>query len=114
MEPARVTPPPRDVRVPVRNPEVRGPLDVYYYDHLAEALGTGAGADVTGSGGADVALTPRPNGEVLAYEALNLVDGRRTVSAIRDVLTGRYAPLPTAELAEYLELLARARVISWR
>jgi hypothetical protein len=104
----------RDPRVPVRSPEVRGPLDVYYYDHLSAALGQGPSGDVTGAAGTDVALTRRAGGDVLAYEALNLVDGRRSVSEIRDVLTGRYAPVPLAELAEYLELLARARVLGWR
>ena len=95
---------PSDRRVPVRNPEVRGPLDVYYYDHLEEVLGSGRPTP---------ALSARRGG-VLAYECLNLVDGRRTVSDIRDVLTGRYARVPVSEVAEYLELLARANVVSWR
>jgi hypothetical protein len=95
-----------DVRVPVRNPEVRGPLGVYYYDHLSEVLGPEA--DV------ETALGRREGGEVLTWEALNLVDGRRTVQEIRDFLTGRYAAVPVAEVAEYLDLLARARVITWR
>ncbi|HWX23558.1 MAG TPA: DUF4910 domain-containing protein, partial [Vicinamibacteria bacterium] len=29
----------RDARVPVRDPAIRGPLEVYYYDHLREVLG---------------------------------------------------------------------------
>ena len=105
--PARPTPPPgRDPRVPVRSAGVRGPLDVYYYNHLREALGPDA---VT-----EVALTRRDGGDVLAYEALNLADGRRSVAEIRDVLTGRYAPVPVAEVGEYLDLLARAKVIEWK
>jgi len=95
-----------DGRVPVRNPDVRGPLGVYYYDHLAEVLGPDA--DV------ETALARRDGGEVLTWEALNLVDGRRSVQEIRDVLTGRYAPVPVAEVAGYLDLLARARVLTWR
>jgi aminopeptidase YwaD len=95
-----------DGRVPLRNPEVRGPLGVYYYDHLAEALGPDAETET--------ALSRRDGGDVLTWEALNLVDGRRSVQEIRDVLTGRYAAVPVAEVAEYLELLARARVITWR
>ena len=90
----------------MRNPDVRGPLGVYYYDHLQEVLGADAPRDV--------ALTRRDNGDVLAYEALNLIDGRRSISEIRDVLTGRYAPIPAGEVAEYLELLARAKVVSWK
>jgi hypothetical protein len=90
----------------VRHRDVRGPIDVYYYDHLTEVLGPDAETST--------ALTRRPEGDVLAYEALNLVDGTRTVAEIRDVLAGRYAPAPTAEVAEWLELLAKARVITWR
>jgi hypothetical protein len=95
----------RDSRVPVRSPEVRGPLGVYYYDHLEEVFGGDAPA---------TALARRPEGELLAYECLNLVDGRRSVSDIRDVLTGRYTSVPAAEIGEYLELLARAKVVTWR
>ena len=60
------------------------------------------------------ALSRRANGEVLGYEALNLVDGRRSVSDIRDILTGRYDPVPLREVAEYLALLERARVVQFR
>ena len=63
---------------------------------------------------ADAALAGRAHGDVLAYECLNLVDGKRSVSEIRDVLTGRYEPISIREIAEYLELLGRAKVITWR
>jgi hypothetical protein len=95
-----------DARVPVRNPDVRGPLGVYYYDHLSEALGPDTEVET--------ALGRREGGEVLTWETLNLVDGRRSVQEIRDVLTGRYAAVPVAEVTEYLDLLARARVVTWR
>jgi aminopeptidase YwaD len=95
-----------DARVPVRNPEVRGPLAVYYYDHLREVLGPDAEVET--------ALGRRERGDILTWEALNLVDGRRSVQDIRDVLAGRYAAMPVAEVAEYLDLLARARVVSWK
>ena len=94
-----------DPRIPVRDPGVRGPVGVYYYDHLVEVLGPDASTET--------ALTRRTLGEVLAFEALNLVDGRRSVSEIRDLLAGLYEPVPVVEVAEYLELLARAKVISW-
>jgi hypothetical protein len=95
-----------DARVPVRNPDVRGPLGVYYYDHLAEVLGPDAEVESP--------LARRDGGEVFTWETLNLVDGRRSVQEIRDVLTGRYAPVPLAEVAGYLDLLARAHVVSWK
>ncbi|MCA1582011.1 MAG: DUF4910 domain-containing protein [Acidobacteria bacterium] len=94
-----------DSRVPVRSREVRGPVDVYYFNSIGEALGP----DVPST-----ALGRRESGDVLAFEALNLVDGRRTVSEIRDILSGRYEAVPRKEIAEYLELLARARVLTWK
>jgi hypothetical protein len=51
---------------------------------------------------------------VLTYEALNLVDGKRSVSEIRDILAGRYEPAPLAEVTEWLDLLARAGVVRFR
>jgi hypothetical protein len=93
-----------DRRVPVRNPAVRGPLAVYYYDHLAAVLGEDA----------DTAVGLAKVSDVLAYEALNLVNGERTVGEIRDVLTGRYEPVSEADVTSYLELLARAGVVSFK
>jgi hypothetical protein len=94
---------PRDARVPERTPAVRGPIDVYYYDHLGAVLGDAAGPPP--------ALGKR---DVFAYEALNLVDGKRSVSDIRDLLTGRYGPVPLGEITEWLDLLARAGVVRFR
>jgi hypothetical protein len=93
-----------DFRVPVRNPAIQGPLDVYYYDYLTEA-----GVDVSVA-----KLATREHGDVLAYESLNLVDGRRSVSEIRDILAGRYSPAPLAEISEYMDLLFKAKAITWK
>jgi hypothetical protein len=93
----------RDPRVPERTPEVRGPIDVYYYDHLDATLGHRTEPS---------ALEKRS--DVLAYEALNLVDGKRSVGDIHDLLAGRYEPVPLAEVAEWLDLLAKAGVVRFR
>lgn len=100
-----------DSRVPVRNPEVRGPLGVYDYDHLDEAL-SGKGVNVA-------TLPPIPtlasgDGDLMQYEALNLADGRRSIGEIRDVLTGRYQPVPADFLAAYFAQLAAAGVVTWK
>lgn len=50
-------------------------------------------------------------GAEYVYEALNLVDGRRTVSQIRDALAAIYGPLPLAEVAEYLGDLEKIHVL---
>jgi len=51
------------------------------------------------------------SGGEYAYEALNFVDGKRTVSDIRDWLTAELGPVPTGIVAEYLEALASIGVI---
>ena len=91
---------PRDLRIPERTAAVRGPLEIYYYDHLAQAGGNPAGPTA--------AMTQH---DVIAYEALNLVDGKRSISDIRDLLTGRYAPVPLAEVTRWFDVLAKADVI---
>ncbi|MFY9549689.1 MAG: hypothetical protein WAU32_00940, partial [Thermoanaerobaculia bacterium] len=94
-----------DRRVPVRDPAILGPLHVYYYDYFS---------DIPGADFSKVALASREDGEVLAYEALNLADGARSVSEIRDVLSGRYVPVPLPAVAEYFDMLAKARAVSYR
>ncbi|HEY1249907.1 MAG TPA: DUF4910 domain-containing protein [Thermoanaerobaculia bacterium] len=98
---ARTPPAPRpaDPRVPVRSPEIVGPLNVYYFDFL-----TRAGASKT-------ALAAREDGGLLAYEALNLADGKRSISEIRDALSAGYASVPLSAVAEYFEMLARAGAV---
>ncbi|HEX9150102.1 MAG TPA: DUF4910 domain-containing protein [Thermoanaerobaculia bacterium] len=93
-----------DRRVPVRSPEIVGPLDVYYFNFLDRALGEGAASKI--------ALAKRDGGDVLGWEAFNLADGRRSVSDIRDILSGRYSPVPGSEISEYFDLLARAKAVS--
>ena len=94
-----------DPGFPSAAPKCAARSSVYYYDHLREALG----ADPP-----ETALGKRENGGVLAYEAFNLVDGKRAVSDIRDFLAGAYGPVPIQEVSEYFELLAKARVVTWR
>jgi len=95
-----------DQRVPIRNSQIVGPLGVYYSDYLAETLGAEAVSKAT--------LPAREGGDVLAWEAFNLVDGKRSVSEIRDVLTGRYAPVSLADIKNYIDLLARAKAVSFQ
>ena len=98
-------------RVPIRSPEVRGPLGVYYYDHLSAAYA---------SRGVDASklppLTPVAgvDAELLGYEALNLADGRRSLGEIRDILTGRYAPVPFGFVNAWFDRLDAAGVVTWR
>ena len=88
-------------RVPVR--KVIGPMNVYYYDYVAErANGDLRAVERIGS---------MPDGEILLYEILNLVDGKRSVQAIRDYIAAAYGPIGIEDVADYLKLLERIGVV---
>jgi len=98
-------------RVPVRSPEVRGPLAVYYYDHLSAAY---AARGVDEAKLPRLPATPGVDAELIRYEALNLADGVRSVGEIRDILTGRYAAVPLAFVSGWFERLEAAGVVTSR
>ena len=58
-----------------------------------------------------LAREPDGQGPSFGYEALNLVDGRRSVGEIRDALAATVGAAPVEEVAEYLEVLARLGVL---
>jgi hypothetical protein len=100
-----------DGRIPVRNPEVRGPLSVYYFDAFDSALK--AQGTEESSLPKMPALTEGDPG-MMEYEALNLADGRRSAAEIRDILTGRYEPVPLAFVTTYFDRLAAGGIIKWK
>jgi hypothetical protein len=86
-----------------RAKEPKGPLDGFGYsyldDHLARfGLPRPALLAYRGAWG---------GGSLYAYEALNLVDGRRSVAQVRDDLAAIYGPVPLELVAEFLSTLAR-------
>ncbi|MEA2604681.1 MAG: aminopeptidase YwaD [Acidobacteriota bacterium] len=85
----------------------KGPMGGFGYDWFQDHTAT--------KGIAAPALLKRTGlwggGGEYAYEALNLVDGRRTVGQIRDALAAIYGPLPVAEVAEYLQDLEAIGVL---
>jgi len=97
---ATPTPPaPADGRVPVRL--TRGPLD---FGLPASRLPAGDAAWYD-----DLPL----DGDA-RFELVNLIDGARTVTRIRDALSAEFGPVPTAVVARYLEDLVRVGVVRWR
>jgi len=90
-----------------RRPAPKGPLHGFGYsyldDHLAR-LGLPAPALLARDG-------LWGDGSLYAYEALNLVDGRRSVRQVHDDLAAIYGPLPLAEVAAYLETLERIGIL---
>src|SRR5215510_3530886 len=89
-------------RIPARR--VLGPMNVYYYDYISER----ANAD-------DLKVVERvsgrSNGEIILYETLNLVDGKRSIQAIRDYISAAYGPVPIEDVGDYLRLLDKIGVV---
>lgn len=93
-----------------RNASVRGPMSAFGYSYVRDRFGDENYAELAlprfsgahGSGGEYV------------YEALNLVDGSRTVSDIRDWLTAELGPVPLEYVSEYLRALDQIDVIQSR
>lgn len=94
----------------VRNAEPKGPMSVFGYDYLVDHLGAER-ADA-------LALTNysglRGGGGEYAIEALNFVDGRRSVRDIRDALAAEFGPVPLEHVTAYLEALETIKVIRRR
>ena len=80
--------------VPKRSPSVVGPMSVYYYDYLEDKLGA----------------SPPGDGRI-QYETLNLVDGKRSVREIRNILAGAYGSVEVESVLEYLRVLEKAGVV---
>lgn len=89
-----------------RNSQLKGPLGAFGYDYFA---------DKSGDRGRAIRLLRhqglRGSGGEYGYEALNLVDGRRTARDVRDALSAMYGPVPLDVVVEYLQALESIGVI---
>ena len=90
-----------------RNPDPKGPMTGFGYSWLDDRL--------------EQASLPRPalldraaprDGASFAYEALNLVNGSRTVGIIRDELEWTVGSVPEAEIAGFLATLEKVGLLS--
>jgi hypothetical protein len=88
-----------------RNPAVKGTLSAFGYDYLADHYAKAASLRLLSYAGT------RGDGGDYAYEVLNLVDGRRSASEIRDAVTAIYGPVPLDLVVEYLHALREAHLI---
>ncbi len=93
-----------------RNPEIKGPMTAFGYGYLEDKLG---------SEKSKALRFPKHHGfwaeaGVYSYEALNFVDGLRTVREIRDLLSGAYGPVPEDMIQEYFAALESIGVIRKR
>ncbi|NER14938.1 DUF4910 domain-containing protein [Leptobacterium flavescens] len=90
-----------------RNSNIKGPMSVfgynYFTDHYDPAKKAPAIFGYNGLWG---------SGGEYAYEVLNLVDGKRSVQEIRNMVSAQFGPVPLSHIAEYLEALKSIEVIN--
>ena len=91
--------------IPKRNVSVVGNLEVYYYDYIDDHLQGEAPGNLA-------RLASLPNGGTLVYETLNLVDGKRNVREIRDILSAAYGAVAVDAVFDYLNLLKKIGVVT--
>jgi hypothetical protein len=103
-EPAARTPSDTDTRVPLRSAAVKGPLSPRG-DWVVEHAGRDAEA---------IAIARLPDSEDITYEIVNFVDGRRTISEIRDAVSAEFESIDLKAVAEYLDVLAKAGAITYK
>ena len=89
-------------RIPAR--KVLGPMNIYYYDYLEDR------ASAEDKQALERSFTGA-NREIILYEILNLVDGKRNVQGIRDFISAAYRPIPVDDVAAYLRLLEKIGVV---
>lgn len=95
-------------RVPVRAETPKGPIGPNRYLYggawLHDRLGGWEALD----------LAILRDGEYVAYEALNFVDGRRDMLEIRDAVSAEFSPVPAEHVAEFFAVLEKAGVVTFR
>ena len=101
---------PRDETVYLRNPAIEGPMHAFGYSYIEDKLGTAKFESLR----LPQHSTEFGTGRMFTYEALNFVDGERTVSDIRDWLVAELGEVPVEYVAEYLRALESIDVIRER
>lgn len=97
----------RNAIVYERNSDIKGPMHGFDYAYIDDKLGAETAANLQLANHS----TPYGGGGMFTYEALNLVDGKRTVSDIRDWLVAELGDVPLSYVAEYLQALESINVL---
>ncbi|GJM11576.1 MAG: hypothetical protein DHS20C11_38520 [Lysobacteraceae bacterium] len=98
---------PRNGTVYRRNSDLKGPMRGFDYAWLQEHVDSEVLAGLKIS----THSTPWGSSGMFAYEALNLVDGKRSVTDIREWLVAELGEVPEAYVADYLAALEGVGVI---
>jgi hypothetical protein len=101
-------------RVPARIGDF-GPLTYQNDDVLLDRLGAERVQKIELlSGGQSQLLRVQNSGALYAYEIVNLVDGKRSVGQIRDVVSAEYGPIGIGIVDDYLKACAEAGIVQFK
>ncbi len=90
-----------------RNPNIKGPMSAFGYDYFTDHYGEEKSATIRLFSFRGL----RGSGGEYAYEALNLVDGKRNSQEIRDAVSAIYGPVSLDLVVEYLLALETIKVV---
>ncbi len=85
------------------NADIKGTMNGFGYSYISDKLGDAALAKLS--------LLKEADGYEKSYEALNLVNGERTLSEIHDMLVSQFGPVSLEALADYLKALESLKVL---
>jgi aminopeptidase YwaD len=92
--------------IPVRDPQIRGPVNFFRIEYGRWWL-----IDKTGDEHFERQVPLAKYGHYLLFEALNLADGKRSVAEIRDFLSAEYEPVNVADVEQYFRFLETVGVV---
>jgi len=96
-----------DAIVVTRNEKIRGPVNLFRPEYGAIWL-----AQKVNDPNFAMKLKIAQLGRFTGFEALNFVDGRRTLLDIRDMVSAEYGPIDAEVIDEYFRFLAKVGVVS--
>jgi aminopeptidase YwaD len=101
-------------RTPTRIGEF-GPLTFQNDDVLLDRLGSERFAKIKLlNADSSRLLNAQDSGAIYAYEIVNFVDGKRSVTQIRDAVAGEFGPIPLDVVSDYLQACEEAKIIAFR
>lgn len=95
--------------IPERDSEIRGPVNFFRIEYGRWWL-----IEKTGDEHFEQKVALSKYGHYMLYEALNLVDGKRSVAEIRDFISAEYEPVRVQDVEQYFRFLESVGVIHIR
>jgi hypothetical protein len=92
--------------IPARAPQIHGPVNFFRTEYGRWWL-----IEKTGDEHFEQQVPLAKYGHYMLYEALNLVDGKRSVAEIRDFISAEYEPVSVQDVDQYFRFLESVGVI---